>query len=154
MKQSSAHITIRTGVPNDAPELVKMIRHTMRTSYATDYTEEELKQSIAGITLASVLRAIEERVYFVAEDNGQLVGTISYTPGCLRTLMIAPNAQGRGIGTRLAQTVEEHARSEGRGALSVSSSLTAEGFYEKRGYRLIRVEYHGTERCPIYELTL
>jgi ribosomal protein S18 acetylase RimI-like enzyme len=48
--------------------------------------------------------------------------------------------QGRGVGARLVAHLEAHARKAGLGELQLSSSITARGFYERLGYRLIRFD--------------
>jgi putative acetyltransferase len=48
--------------------------------------------------------------------------------------------QGKGIGARLVAHLEAHARETGVVELLLSSSITARGFYERLGYRLIRFD--------------
>ena len=60
----------------------------------------------------------------------------------LRSLFVDPGLQQAGIGARLVAHLEAHARKVGVSELRLSSSLTARGFYERLGYRLIAPEEH------------
>jgi hypothetical protein len=46
-------------------------------------------------------------------------------------------------------TVELLARKQSIDALSVPSSITAQAFYQHRGYVVVREEFHGDERTII-----
>ena len=54
----------------------------------------------------------------------------------------------------LMNYLEEVARKENIFCLTVSSSITAEGFYRKLGYSVLRNEYYGEERTIIMEKKL
>lgn len=126
----------------------------MRISNAGDYTPEELARALNDFTQAKAKRILTERYCLLGKINGLVIATISYTPGRLRTLFVDPDWQRQGIGHTLTQRIEDHARQDGVSVLEVSSSLTAEGFYRRRGYILDRVDFEGTERCPVYHLKL
>ncbi|MDE7388924.1 MAG: GNAT family N-acetyltransferase [Muribaculaceae bacterium] len=71
--------------------------------------------------------------YFVWEDNGRILGYCyahpwkersAYNPTLETTIYLAPEAQGRGIGTRLMQKLIEECRR--RGYLSLIACVTAD----------------------------
>ena len=68
------------------------------------------------------------------------VGTAGLGNGKLRSLFVEPGLQQRGVGARLVAHLEAHARAAGITELTLNSSLTAHGFYERLGYRMIRFE--------------
>jgi GNAT superfamily N-acetyltransferase len=78
-----------------------------------------------------------ERDVFVCHKGGRIVGTIALGADRLRSLFVDPELQRAGIGARLVSHLETHARKVGVSELKLSSSLTARGFYERLGYRLI-----------------
>ena len=53
-----------------------------------------------------------------------------------------PGSQQAGIGARLVGHLEDHALKVGVTELKLSSSLTARGFYERLGYRIVQPEEH------------
>jgi N-acetylglutamate synthase-like GNAT family acetyltransferase len=84
----------------------------------------------------------------------RIVGTASLDAGSVRTVFVAPDTQGRGIGKLLMRAVEEAAREAGLQALVVPSSVTAEPFYAKLGFKAVRDSYYGEERTIIMERSL
>jgi GNAT superfamily N-acetyltransferase len=94
-------------------------------------------------------RDVEAQVW-VAVDGDEVIGCVTYCPpgsgwreiglddeGEFRMLSVAPTAQGRGVGTALARTCEEQARSHGAVAMALSSlpvMTAAHGIYARLGY--------------------
>ena len=91
-------------------------------------------------------------LYVAVDDAGQVVGGATYVPGPdnplaeserpgeagIRMLAVAPNAQGRGVGTALARAIVERARAEGRrgvALLSLPAMTSAHRLYERLGFR-------------------
>jgi ribosomal protein S18 acetylase RimI-like enzyme len=64
----------------------------------------------------------------------------------IETLAVAAEARGQGIGTRLLNEAERHAREHGYAVLSldvVDTNLRARQLYERLGFREIRTEHYG-----------
>ncbi|RUW70600.1 GNAT family N-acetyltransferase, partial [Mesorhizobium sp. M1E.F.Ca.ET.063.01.1.1] len=62
-----------------------------------------------------------------------------------------PGFQRRGVGRRLMLEIEQTARANGVTVLTVPSSVTAEPFYSRLGFRPVRDSFHGDERTIIME---
>ena len=67
---------------------------------------------------------------------------------------VAPDAQSRGVGKLLMAEIEKAARERGIPTLVVPSSVTAETFYARLGFKALRSAYHGDERTIIMERPL
>ncbi|WP_230533039.1 GNAT family N-acetyltransferase [Microvirga roseola] len=67
---------------------------------------------------------------------------------------MAPDCQRKGIGAALMRVLDRLAREKGNTTLVVPSSVTAEGFYAKLGFKAVRDSYHGDERTIIMERAL
>lgn len=85
--------------------------------------------------------AIEPRARFwVARDSGRLTGVVGLetygTFGLLRSLVVATEARGGGLGGRLVEAVEDAARRKGLERLLLLTQ-TAEKFFSGRGYAVI-----------------
>ena len=83
-----------------------------------------------------------ERDVFVCQMGERIVGTIALGGDRLRSLFVEPGLQQTGIGARLVAHLEAHALKVGVTELKLSSSLTARGFYERLGYRMVQPEQH------------
>jgi amino-acid N-acetyltransferase len=85
---------------------------------------------------ASDLTDAHLRHFFAHGDDG-VIGLELYPPvALLRSLAVAPAAQGRGIGTALVQKAERHARSQGVTEIYLLTT-TAARFFARAGYELI-----------------
>lgn len=114
--------------------------------------------SLEGGTLhpeyAAILRRTAERAataeVLVAASPDALLGSLTYVPGPgpqasiavegeaeFRTLVVAPEAQGQGVGRALVQWCIDRATTDGRAALVLSTMpwmTVAHGLYERMGF--------------------
>lgn len=81
--------------------------------------------------------------FIVAGDGIEAVGAVGVEIfgnfGLLRSLVVRPDARGSGVGGRLVDALEAHARASGLSQL-VLLTLTAAPFFAKRGYAVIARE--------------
>ena len=104
-------------------------------------TEEEAAMQLAGV------RAIDNSLVLVAARDGKVFGLItshifpsihSRTPvAWITTLIVAPEAQGKGVGSSLLQEAERWAVQNGAERVSLTSGIhrsDAHSFYKRRGY--------------------
>jgi len=129
-----ANLVIRTFATADAPAVAALIATTMRRSNAADYPAERLEALIAYFTPEKLCQLATERQCLVALAAGRVVGTAAREASELLTFFVHPEAQGRGVGTRLLEGLEAGARRLGIPTLYVAASLTGAAFYERRGY--------------------
>ena len=116
-----------------------------------DYPEAVIARVAQSFSPAAVSGLLERRTVFVAIDGGTVVGTASLDGQVVRTVFIAPDYQGRGIGRALMAEVERVADEQGVAVLIVPYSITAEPFYAKLGFKTVRDEYYGEERTIVME---
>lgn len=135
-------LVIRVAGPDDALAISALVQHTVRTSNGKDYPAEAIEMIVANFAADKVGQRMAERDVFVCQQNDRVVGTIALGGDRLRSLFVDPELQQAGIGARLVAHLEAHARKVGVRELSLSSSLTARGFYERLGYRLIELQEH------------
>ncbi len=95
-------------------------------------------------------RRAAEALLLVAVEDGRVLGTVTYCPhgspwrelgrddeGEFRTLAVAPDAQGRGVGAALVTACLERSRADGdRGVVlcSLPDQTTAHGLYARSGF--------------------
>ncbi len=96
-------------------------------------------------------RARHAVVLVAVGDDGKLEGSVTYVPRSgpyaefagddeagLRMLAVAPDAQGRGVGTALVESCLARARAEGKSRMvlhTMASMTTAHRIYERLGFR-------------------
>lgn len=143
--------TIRPARDADAADISAVIIRALRETNAKDYTDEIIARVEQGFGPDAVRTLIAKRTVFVATIGGRVVGTASLDGAVIRTVFVAPDVQARGIGKLLIAQVETIARARNIPVLTVPSSVTAETFYARLGYKAVRDDYHGDERTIIME---
>jgi len=76
---------------------------------------------------------------FIRDPNGKIVGGVSGTMNwswlAINLLWVHPDRRGRGLGRRLMETIEEHARQHGCTHAQVDTlGFQAPAFYQSLGY--------------------
>jgi GNAT superfamily N-acetyltransferase len=145
---------IRPAQVDDAADISRVIVDALRETNAKDYTAEIIARVELSFNPVAVGRLIGQRQVFVAEIDGHIVGTASLDGEALRTMFVAPRAQGRGIGRLLVQRIEMVARERGLAVLIVPATVTAEAFYARLGFTAVRDTYYGDERTIVMERVL
>ena len=104
--------------------------------------------------IASIIRG-DDSAIFVAEPAGKIVGLaevyfrrdeanplrLSYSFGCLQSLVVQESHRSRGIGALLLRTAEDWAREKGAFEMRVETWEFEQGplpFYDRAGYRTLR----------------
>lgn len=117
---------------------------------------------------ATTLRRAQRGQCWIAEQDGKLVGTISYYPpqitdGCawydrpevasFGQFAVDPELQRTGLGSRMLDRVEEQAMADGADELALDTAEPAKhliDYYERRGYREIeRVQWDVTNYVSV-----
>lgn len=143
--------SIRPAVHADAESISCVIVAALRQTNAGDYTPAVIARVEKSFSPDAIRNLVDRRLVFVCVDAGAIVGTASLDGRVVRTVFIAPDHQGRGIGRAMMRAVEEAAFDAGVTVLTVPSSITAEPFYAKLGYVAVRDEHFGDERTIIME---
>ncbi|MBP0582511.1 GNAT family N-acetyltransferase [Labrys sp. LIt4] len=142
---------IRRANPNDAAAISEIILAALWETNARDYGPEIIEQVERSFTPPQVEELIRKREVLVALVDGRVTGTASLEGEWVRTVFVIPEAQGTGIGRRLMAEIEDLARRAGLVTLRVPSTVTAERFYNKLGFKAVRDSYYGDERTIIME---
>jgi N-acetylglutamate synthase-like GNAT family acetyltransferase len=146
--------SIRPASDGDTDAISQVIVSALRETNAKDYAPEIIARLENNFSAAAVRDLMRKQKMFVALLGQQIVGTASLDGTMVRSFFIAPNAQGIGVGSRLMTAVESAARQAGIRTLVVQSSVTAEQFYVKLGFKALRDSYYGDERSIIMERDL
>ncbi|MCB8823438.1 GNAT family N-acetyltransferase [Microvirga rosea] len=147
-------ITIRAAGVVDAEAIGQVVLSALRSSNAKDYTPEIIARVAESFSPAGMATLMARCEVLVAVEGPRIVGTASLDGKVVRTVFVAPDCQGKGVGAALMRELDRLARAKGNTTLAVPSSVTAEGFYAKLGFKAVRDSYHGDERTIIMERSL
>lgn len=145
---------IRVATEADASAISKLIIAALRTSNAKDYTPDIIARIENSFSPSAIKAFIAQRVVFVAYDNALIIGTASLDGKAARSVFVLPSMQNKGVGRALMASVEAAAKDAGIAVLAVPSSVTAEQFYSRLGYRAVRQVFHDDERTVVMERRL
>lgn len=132
---------IRRFEEKDSAELAEVIAVTMRTTNSKDYPPEYIEKDLSFLTAEKLIeRAGWTDLYVVCEDE-KIIGCGAVGPywgkedeSSLYTIFVLPEYQGRGIGRRIMETLEQDDIFLRARRVEIPSSITAVGFYKKFGY--------------------
>ncbi len=125
----------------DAKETAQVVAETLRISNGKDYPPEYIEQCIAEHSAEALREVSKQRHMYVVCDGERIIGTGgiagywgSLTESILLTIFILPEYQGKGIGRKLIETLEQDEYFLRAKRIEIPASLTAVGFYRKMGY--------------------
>ena len=123
--------TVRRAVSGDAESL--------RVGCRAMYSTEQISAWAAVPMPEGFVATIGECVFLVAEAAGELLGFAFMTlaTSTIDGIFVSPSTHRRGIGVGLLQELERCALQAGLEQLGSSSTLNAEAFYTRNGYRVV-----------------
>ncbi len=148
------NLCIRRATLADAEAISHVIIQTLKEVSSKDYPDSVINEVIKSFSKEQITVKMKQRKIIVITEKNHIIGTASLEGNLVRTVFVLPNKQGKKVGSLLMHYLEEMARKESISSLTVSSSITAEGFYQKLGYSALRNEYYGEERTIILEKKL
>lgn len=144
---------------DDAQAVSDLIAKTLRTTNIRDYSAEHIEEDVKRLTPEYLIAQAEGRHSYTVIEDDRIVscGTIGSYWGIegessLFTIFVLPEYQGRGIGRRIIETLEQDELFLNSRRIEIPASITATPFYRKMGYdykngitepdgeRLIRLE--------------
>jgi GNAT superfamily N-acetyltransferase len=131
---------IRRARPGDAETLLRIQREAAVGAFAHVFPPEQypFPDDEVRASWERVLADPEIEVY-VAETDGEPVGSVSVGHGFLRTLYVLPSHQRTGLGAELHDHALERLRALGHAEAklwTLEGNDGARAFYERRGWRL------------------
>ena len=144
----TTQVEIRRATAGDAEAVYEIVLRSLRETNARDYPASVIDRLVLTLP-EGVASKLEEWHAYVAVVDGRIVGTASLNDRTVRAVFVHPDYQGRGIGTELMNSVENAASVQSESTLSVQSSITAQPFYAKRGFKVVREVFYGEERTIV-----
>lgn len=126
---------LREYMTSDCDQLARLFFQTVHSVNAKDYTKEQLDVWASGnVDLNRWDMSFKEHYTIIATDNDQIIGFGDIdSSGYLDRLFVHKNHQHKGIATAICDELESSVTGK---KIITHSSITAEPFFEKRGYRV------------------
>jgi len=130
-------LTIRRARREDCHSIVRVHSAAVTGIRTTMYTPGELQSWAMPKKPESYRESIRSKEFFVAEDDGVIMGFAVLNPenGEVEAVYVNPEAGRRGVGLALLGMLDERARAHNLSVLRLYSSLNAVPFYKRAGYQ-------------------
>ena len=132
---------IRRFQPEDAIETAQVIAKTLKISNSKDYPKEYIEANIASHSAEILIERAKEGHMYIVCDDSQIIGCGaiagywgSTTESILLTIFVLPAYQGKGIGSKIIETLEQDEYFLRAKRIEIPASITAVEFYRKMGY--------------------
>lgn len=149
---SSSQYKLRELTDEDIPVLQTLFRETVLHVNARDYTREEVEDwASCGDSVEHMKDLLARNDYVAAlNEQGEIIGFSSMNAeGYLHSLFVHKDYQQVGVGSLLLSAVEKRAWEYGVSAITSEVSLTARPFFEKRGYKVLKVQKRRANRLEL-----
>jgi len=137
-------ITIRNYTKYDAEEVGRLIADTyaeFNLSFASPKDQVLMlgpfrhAYSSDSAHRAAIFKILQSPVFFVAENNKEIVGILRGRKERLASLFVRKDFHHQGIGRQLVRTFESEMRAQSVPVIRVAATLYAVPFYSKLGYK-------------------
>jgi len=125
----------------DADEVSALIIKTLRTTNIKDYSAEYIENDVKLFNSEGVIKRAGWTHFYVVSNGMAIVGCGAIGPywdkkdeSCLFNIFVLPEYQGKGIGKKIIQTLEQDEYFLRAKRIEIPSSITACEFYKKVGY--------------------
>ena len=137
-----SEIEIKLAVPGNENLIASLILEAF-LPFKAEYTPGAFEYTAA--TADTIRDRFAEGPMWLAMDGDEAVGTVSGLPEpdrfYIRSMAVKPEAQGRGVGQKLLEALERHAREERFTKLYLYTTFVlpaARRLYEKNGFYVLR----------------
>ena len=132
---------IRRFNETDAPKVSALVIKTLRISNVKDYSPEDMEALAAEMQPENIISRANWTHFYVAEDDGEIIGCGaigpywgSETESSLFTIFVLPEYQGRGVGRKIVETLEQDEYALRAKRIEIPASATGLNFYLMLGY--------------------
>ena len=144
-------VSFRPARCEDAETVFKITKASISGLAAAAYSRNQIEHWMGERTPAFYEELMAKGRMTVCLRNGIVVGFVDAVPGEVTRLFMLPEAAGRGLGRRLLEIGIAQARLGHGGPIKLEATISAEGFYQRHGFRSIGRGYfsHGIGGVPV-----
>lgn len=125
----------------DAEEVSALITKTLRTTNIRDYSKDYIENDIKKLSPTHLIERAQWTHFYVVCDRNTIIGCGAIGPywgkedeSSLFTIFVLPEYQGKGVGRKIIETLEQDEFFLRAKRIEIPASITACGFYKKMGY--------------------
>lgn len=127
---------IRKANPNDLEGVFQVVQTTIEEVYPNWYTPEQVAFFQQYHSRDAIAQGITQGEVYLILNQSHPLGTGSIREGEIQRLFVLPTQQGNGVGAQLMDFLESKIL-EDFSVVELDASITARGFYLRRGYKVV-----------------
>ncbi len=134
-------MNIRKFQDTDADEVSALIVTTLRTTNIKDYSSAYIEKNVRLLQPHNILERARWTHFYVVCDEHKIIGCGAIGPywdkedeSSLFTIFVLPEYQGKGIGRKIVETLEQDEYFLRAKRIEIPASITGALFYRKMGY--------------------
>ena len=132
---------VRRFEEKDAVEVSALIVETLRTTNIKDYSPEYIEKDVKALQPENILERAAWMHFYVVCEGEKIIGCGGIGPywgkedeSSLFTVFVLPGCQGKGVGRRIIETLENDEFFLRAKRIEIPASITGTPFYLKMGY--------------------
>ena len=128
-------LEIRKATFQDAPGILRAHQNSIREIASKDHSVDQISAWSDHLTAEGYIKAMRSgEEYYIALDDEKVIGFSAMKNSTVMAVYVSSEGAGRGVGKALYYILEREAARRNLTKFSLTSSLTARGFYKKLGF--------------------
>ncbi|MCL4299401.1 MAG: GNAT family N-acetyltransferase [Anaerolineae bacterium] len=145
---------VRNFEPEDAEELSQLIVQNLQQVLIKDYSNEAIEALMPFFTPEKLIEDSKQQFMLVGLLDDELVGIAALDDDRVRNVFVDVARHRRGIGRKLMTVIEAFAQAQHLKKIYLMAALSACGFYEKLGYKIVKRFEHDLNGIAIPEIQM
>jgi N-acetylglutamate synthase-like GNAT family acetyltransferase len=145
---------VRNFEPEDAEKLSQLIVQNLQLVLIKDYPTEAIEALMPFFTPEKLIEDAKHQFMLVSLLDNELVGIASLDDDRVRNVFVDVARHRRGIGKKLMTAIEAYAQEQQLKKIYLMAAISACGFYEKLGYKIVKRFDHDLNGIPIPEIQM
>jgi N-acetylglutamate synthase-like GNAT family acetyltransferase len=145
---------VRNFEPEDAEKLSQLIVQNLQQVLIEDYPNEAIEALMPFFTPEKLIEDSKHQFMLVGMLGNDVVGIASLDDDRVRNVFVDVARHRRGIGKKLMTAIEAYAQEQHLKKIYLMAAISARGFYEKLGYKIVKRFDRDLNGIPIPEIQM
>jgi N-acetylglutamate synthase-like GNAT family acetyltransferase len=145
---------VRNFEPDDAEKISQLIVQNLRKVLIEVYPNEAIEALVPFFTPEKLIEDSKHQFMLVGLLEDELVGTASLANDRVRNVFVDTARHRSGLGKKLMTAIEAYARAQQLKKIYLIAAISACGFYEKLGYKIVKHIEHDLNGISIPEIQM
>ena len=137
---------------SETEAIIRLVRDTARRVNSADYSQEQIDLWLVKRPIEIIQDDVDRGAWWVCVDGEDVLGVGTLATAEITGLFVHADHLREGIGRLLLNHMEAQILSRGETEVQLDSTLTAEAFYRRMGYREIGRKRDGVPQLDVISM--